>query len=280
MSENEGNAFPVPAAEVIEDFLRDNPQGKLYVAFGYASAYGLSWLDQRTRGRPVWLLVGDIRTGFSNQPDADRLAALSFLERSDVEVRNWYRTNKNRLGKAKAHMKVWMVQPDSSRHIRGAVLVGSANLTRAGLYNNFEMMAEVATADHPRLFSQMNALQKVDWPAENLQERLDSVDGKHRDDPSRTHRAKPKQARPHTTKPPPPLPPPYRSKPKQSRPHTTEPPPHRSKPKQTRPHTKRASRSQSRSGCAQSVGQFFVLAATAAIAVVAVGIHIKTLLKN
>ena len=186
----------MPVTEVIEGFLRANPIGKLDVAVGYASAYGLGWLDQRTRGRPVWLLIGDIRTGFSNHSEADRLAALAFLDRSDVEVVNWYRTDKNQLGKAEAHLKMWMVRPDSSRGIKSAVMVGSANLTKAGLHDNFEVMAEVVEGDHPRLFSQMSELQKDAWSADSLRGRLDQADRKPRDDPPRAHRAKPKQARP------------------------------------------------------------------------------------
>ncbi len=69
---------------------------------GFASAFGLAWLGERTAGRPVGLLIGDIRKGFSTCTEADRLAAIRFIQRKDVSVRNWYR---KRGGYQVAHAK-------------------------------------------------------------------------------------------------------------------------------------------------------------------------------
>ena len=66
------------SADQIERFLRDNPSGPLWVTVGFASAFGLAWLNERTRGRPVRLLIGDTRTGFANSSEDDRRAAIRF----------------------------------------------------------------------------------------------------------------------------------------------------------------------------------------------------------
>lgn len=68
-------------ADRIERFLRDNPVGPLWVTVGFASAFGLAWLNDRARGRPVTLLIGDTRTGFTNYSEADRRAAIAFVQR-------------------------------------------------------------------------------------------------------------------------------------------------------------------------------------------------------
>lgn len=156
------------AAAVIEDFLRRHPRRKLWVAVGYASIYGLGWLNRRTQGRQVCLLIGDTRTGFTRSSERNRAAAAAFLAREDVEVLNWYSTKKNAAGEAQAHLKCFMVWNDRSSGELGAALVGSANLTGAGLHRNVEMMAEASEADLPRLFRQMRQLFQTAWPAGSL----------------------------------------------------------------------------------------------------------------
>ena len=74
------------AAGVIDDFLKRNSRGELQVGTGYGSAFGLGWLHERTRHRPVRLLIGDLRTGFGRWSEDDRKAALAFLAREDVSV--------------------------------------------------------------------------------------------------------------------------------------------------------------------------------------------------
>lgn len=96
-------------ADRIERFLRDNPSGPLYVVVGFASAFGLAWLNERTRGRPVTLLIGDTRTGFAKSSKEDRRAAIAFVQRPEVAVLNWYRKSG---GHRTAYAKAWMVEPD------------------------------------------------------------------------------------------------------------------------------------------------------------------------
>ena len=117
-----------PASSRIEQHLNDHPNGDLTVAVGYATPAGLAWLADRTRNRRVLLMIGNTQPRYWQNPSpADHAAAVAFLSRTDVEVRNWYRTSKSRHGEASAHLKVWAI------HDRGnavSVLVGSGNLTR------------------------------------------------------------------------------------------------------------------------------------------------------
>lgn len=151
-------------ADRIERFLRDNPSGTLWVAVGFASAFGLSWLNQRTSGRPVRLLIGDTRTGFDKHKDTDRLGAIRFLQRSDVQVRSWY---SKRGGYRTAHAKAWSVETDKHLGTPGSVLVGSANLTKQGLFKNFEMLAVAAPSEHENLFVEMRRVFQEGWNVES-----------------------------------------------------------------------------------------------------------------
>ena len=147
-------------AEQISNFLENNPHGPLWVVVGFASAYGLRWLNQRTKGRNVNLLIGDTRTGFTHYKEQDRVGAVDFLNRSDVSVKNWYQ---RRGGHRTAHAKAWMVQPDPEVGVAGAVLVGSANLTQAGLFRNAEILALAAESEHLRLREEMRNLMEAGW---------------------------------------------------------------------------------------------------------------------
>lgn len=52
------------ASAQIERFLRANPYGHLYVTVGYASTAGLAWLNTRTQGRPVTLVIGNAKNTY------------------------------------------------------------------------------------------------------------------------------------------------------------------------------------------------------------------------
>ncbi len=148
----------------IAQFLRENTSGRVWVNVGFASAFGLAWLDERTVGRPVNLLIGDIRTGFSKSSEADRLAAIRFIQRRDVSISNWY---SKRGGYQTAHAKAWIVEPDPLNANSAAVLVGSANLTKQGLLSNFEMMTLADPAEHKRLRAEMHQVMNKSWPIED-----------------------------------------------------------------------------------------------------------------
>ncbi len=150
------------AGDRIDRFLDDHPDGALFVAVGYASVAGLAWLGERTVGRPVTLIIGNAQASrFQKATAADRGAVFEFLRRRDVEVRNWYRTGRGGRAASDAHLKVWAVLGPGG-HVTAA-LVGSANLTRQGLFENVETCVEASDADLPALRHQITALREVAW---------------------------------------------------------------------------------------------------------------------
>lgn len=143
----------------ILEFLVRHPEAPLRIAVGYASVWGLAWLNEHTKGRPVELFIGNAKPRyFSNATESDISAAQEFLSRSDVAVRNWYRRHG---GKSEAHLKAWVVQTNAAP----AVLMGSANLTRAGIQENQEVMGECSADDASRTASEIDALWKKAWDA-------------------------------------------------------------------------------------------------------------------
>lgn len=151
-----------PAAKRIERFLKDHPKGKLFVAVGYASAYGLAWLGKRTSGRSVTLLIGNAQPSrFEQASAATRAEALDFLHRHDVEVKNWYRTERAGKEASTAHLKVWAAcHPRHPGDVVTAALVGSANLSDKGLHRNVEVCVEVAGKDLGDVMRQIKPLFK------------------------------------------------------------------------------------------------------------------------
>ena len=147
----------------IERFLADYPAGHLHVVTGFASMAGLAWLARLTERRPVTVVIGDLRTGLTNFEARDAAKAVEFVSRSDVQVLNWYRGDKNKKGPAIAHSKVFAVEGPERRPI--AVLAGSANLTMAGLASNVETMVEAITKDRDAVFKQVTWLERQAWDA-------------------------------------------------------------------------------------------------------------------
>ncbi len=140
----------------IKKFLRDYPDGYLYVVVGYASVWGLAWLQENTARRPVTLVIGDTKPfRFEKATDSDRRKALALLRRRDVEVLNWYRTARSSQGASMLHAKSWVVTDQESKAALAA-LIGSANLTKEGLQNNWEMMAVVSERELPRIWAQLD----------------------------------------------------------------------------------------------------------------------------
>ena len=163
----------------IEQYLVDHPSGDLLIAVAYATPAGMAWLARRTTGRRVSLLIGDTRPQYWTKVKAsDRDACLAFMGRNDVEIRNWYRTKKSRSGESSAHLKVWAVHQDWSPV---AALVGSGNLTRKGLDDNVEVMAEAHNRDMRQAWDTARDLWEKAWTcADRLREYLgapESPDG-------------------------------------------------------------------------------------------------------
>ena len=150
------------ASSRIERYLKDHPDGDLLIAVGYATAPGIAWLARRTAGRRVALLIGDTRSQWwKKMSEPDRAACLAFIRRDDVEIRNWYRTNRSRSGESAAHLKVWAVHDTRSP---ASVLVGSGNLTRKGLEDNVEVMVEAHGSDMRQTWDTLQVLWGKAWP--------------------------------------------------------------------------------------------------------------------
>lgn len=147
----------------IERFLADYPAGHLHVVTGYTSMAGLAWLASRAAKRPVTVVVGDLRTGMDNFEARHAAEAAEFISRPDVRILNWYRTDKNKKGKAIAHSKVFAVEGPEGKPI--AVLAGSANLTTTGLNANVETMVEAVQEDRDAAFKQVVWLERQAWDA-------------------------------------------------------------------------------------------------------------------
>ncbi|MCY4629939.1 MAG: hypothetical protein OXE75_03485 [bacterium] len=157
------------AASLIEGFLRSNPRGELFVAVGYASVAGIAWLAERAGDRPVTLLIGHVRRNhFAEMSEEDRDTAIGFLRRGDVQVLTWYQRRRDDRPACEAHLKVWAVMAESPRR-RGrpdtveAALVGSGNLTKAGLFHNEEAFAHAAGDDLQRIGAQLERLRSHQW---------------------------------------------------------------------------------------------------------------------
>ena len=147
------------AAGVIDDFLKRHSRGELQVGTGYGSAFGLGWLYQRTRHRPVRLLIGDLRTGFDRWSEEDQKAALAFLAREDVSVRGCYAPE------GMLHSKVWVALDPEGSDEPSSVLVGSANLTKNGLFKNDETVARAAPEEYRRIHGELARSMRRSWDA-------------------------------------------------------------------------------------------------------------------
>lgn len=144
----------------IERFLGKHPGAHLYVAVGYASVWGLAWMQRYTSGRRVTLLIGETRSQhFAKATNAERSKAITFLQRKDVRVLNWYRTAKAAQGQSMLHAKAWIIADEKSHGARAA-LVGSANLTKSGLEKKWEIMAVAADHELSRIWTQLNRFLK------------------------------------------------------------------------------------------------------------------------
>ena len=144
------------------------------------------------------LFIGDMKSrNFARATDRDRSAALDFASRTDVDVRNWYRTGRSSQGRSEAHLKVWAACDGTGAP--QAFLVGSANLTVAGLQENIELMALADASERGYLRSTLQQLQDKSWDAkERLEEWIEHGDSpepsqrptRHRSDHTRSTRGK------------------------------------------------------------------------------------------
>lgn len=157
------------ASERIDRFLTDYPDGGQLIAVGYATPAGAAWLAERSTNRRVQLLIGDTRYQYWKHAAGNgRKICQAFMERPDVEIRNWYRTNRCAAGEPAAHLKAWAVTNNGAAT---GVLVGSGNLTRKGLTDNVEIVVEAHGDDRTSTYREMVNLWGKAWDCKNRLQR-------------------------------------------------------------------------------------------------------------
>ena len=153
----------------IQKFLQDHPTGTLQVAVAYATPWGFDWLNQHTQGRRTNLLIGNIpENSYDELSDRERQNALAFLNRSEVTISNWKRSDDG-----KTRISAWLVINKGSYNL----LIGSANLNGYALKRDDELMVEVAKTDIRASVREMRSLyEKAKDCRRTLIERI-QVDG-------------------------------------------------------------------------------------------------------
>lgn len=142
-------------------FLDNHPDAPVTVVVGFASVWGLAWLNDNTKGRKVNLLIGDARQNhFAKSSESNKRNAVNFLRRTDVNVSNWYRRGNN---PSEIHMKAWLIETPA----QSAALVGSANLTKKGIRQNQELMVEASGSDLNYSINQIKKLMADSWTCQD-----------------------------------------------------------------------------------------------------------------
>ena len=139
------NRRPPEPASKIKAFIDEHRDADLVVCTGNASVKGLAWLARQIKdSRNVTLVIGDMTEHlFKKSKDEDRDDVALFLTRENVKVHNWYRSKPV---KKIAHGKAVVARRGGEAV---AALIGSANLTGTGLFDNLEMMVRCDPADLP-----------------------------------------------------------------------------------------------------------------------------------
>lgn len=105
-------------------------------------------------------------TTFGQGNTADQKIALDFINRNDVKILNWYRTQRSKQGKSEANLKVWAICDENGTP--KTYLVGSANLTKTGLHHNIELMTLANDiSDRHYLEQTLRDLQAEAWDAKD-----------------------------------------------------------------------------------------------------------------
>lgn len=124
---------------------------------GYLSPNGLRWLSERLdSSRAVTIVTSEVDVSMTDKGNEESCReACEFLSRPNVTVVSWFkeRDEAARRSRRDMHAKVF-----ASRHTENhepAVLVGSANLTYAGLHHNYEVVTSAGHADAQRICSDL-----------------------------------------------------------------------------------------------------------------------------
>ena len=158
----------VSAASRIRRFLKDYPDGELFVAVGIASVAGIAWLDADIDSRTVTLVIDKTEPSrFRVASVADRATAARFLRRVDVGVASRSCTGHS-VGVAREFgLRVWaVVRADRSVE---AALVGPVNLTLKALQDRAGIFVEASRTDLRDIEQKITSLRGV---ASDCRERI------------------------------------------------------------------------------------------------------------
>lgn len=123
-SQSQPPAIAMNTEQRIRKFLQDYPDGTLRVATEHTSLWGIAWLHRHTPRRRVELLVAYPQGRlFWRAHPKDYQAALDFLGRDNVEVRNWRKADDSR---ADIYKNGWLVINGVEHHL----MIGDANLSK------------------------------------------------------------------------------------------------------------------------------------------------------
>ena len=136
------SVFGVSASVRIRRFLKDHPDGELFVAVGIASVAGIAWLGPNIGRRAVTLVIDKTEPSrFRVASAADRATAVRFLHRADVEVASCARDG----AAGEFGLRVWaVVTADGSVE---AALVGPVNLTNKALRDRTGIIVQASGSD-------------------------------------------------------------------------------------------------------------------------------------
>ena len=131
-------------ARRIEAFIAAHADADIVVCTGFTSVWGLAWLAEKIdAGQGCVLIAGDLKPQrFKKGSDEKRARAVAFLRRRNVRVHHWYRKKPE---EKMAHGKAVAALGGDGKVVDA--LVGSANLTRAGLERNLELMVRCEPSD-------------------------------------------------------------------------------------------------------------------------------------
>lgn len=140
----------------IRDFLQEHRFGDLWVCTGSTNAWGFAMLGELAPDRAVTILMAsDPDLVHSQSPEDQRRRARDFLNRRDVRVMTWPKPGSRNPERQRMHIKAYIADPTGDEPV---ALVGSANLTRAGLMTNQEAMVTASPADTTELVRRVEVM--------------------------------------------------------------------------------------------------------------------------
>ena len=163
------------AHQQLELLLQEHPHLPLWGALQCASPVGLGWLHEHTEGRPVTLLISNVRAGTSSGGPTHTHASREFLDRDDVTVLGWRRPRSPRDRNA---ARGWFIASSPEDEIKAALL-GAIELTRKDLIAGAQTFTTARPDELEALTSAVTVLISQGWDIQaELEQRLTHIDRK------------------------------------------------------------------------------------------------------